>query len=78
MILSERLQFTVRKNWLLFSQEVDYIVVHSITGLAAFWGVIAIGLFSEGEKLLMPAEKVRAGLFKGLCLRVISGGIFSL
>jgi hypothetical protein len=35
------------------------------TGLAAFWGVIAIGLFADGENLLSLTHG-RPGLFKGL------------
>jgi len=34
------------------------------TGLAALWGVIAIGLFADNESVL-NLSKGRAGLFKG-------------
>ena len=36
----------------------------SATGLAAFWGVVAIGLFADGDNLL-DLTRGHAGLFKG-------------
>ncbi|XP_035701617.1 putative ammonium transporter 3 [Folsomia candida] len=49
-------------DWLGVDDPVGASAVH---GLAAFWGVLAIGLFAEGEKLLMPPNKITPGLLKG-------------
>lgn len=48
-------------DWLHIDDPVGATSVH---GLAAFWGVLAIGLFADGETVLSLTNG-RAGIFKG-------------
>lgn len=48
-------------DWLHIDDPVGATSVH---GLSAFWGVLAIGLFADGETVLSLTNG-RAGLFKG-------------